>query len=161
MRHNTAHDENAPHHIPSTGLLVRTFLALGVLMLLTIAAAEVDFGHEVFKNNSALGTYVNNGVAMLIAVIKATLVVSFFMGVKYASKLSRLWAFAGFVWLTLMLITFGDYWTRSWEPLQGWAAASPQARPDVNRDRNFAPLTSESRETYGPKKPEAASEGSE
>ena len=52
-------------------------------------------------------------IALIIAVIKAVLVILFFMHVKDASRVT--WVFCGssFIWLAIMLaLTFGDYMTR-------------------------------------------------
>ncbi len=99
------------HHITPIRTYFLTFMALLILMALTIGAYEVHF-----TSNS----YINNGIALTIAIIKATLVVMFFMGVKYTSALTKLYAVAGFVWLALMGILFCDYMTRSWEPTHSW-----------------------------------------
>ena len=68
-----------------------------------------------------LGAY-NNAVAMAIAMLKATLVVWFFMQVKYGSKLTWLWAGIGFIWFLLMFGILMDYGTRQWIPIKGWEA---------------------------------------
>ena len=62
----------------------------------------------------------NNPIAMAIAVVKATLVVLFFMQVKYSSRLTWLWAGLGFVWLIFLFSTIGDYLTRFLIPSGGW-----------------------------------------
>ena len=63
----------------------------------------------------------NIPIALAIAVTKATLVVLFFMGVKYGTKLTMLWASVGFIWFLLMFGTLGDYVSRNWIHLpQGW-----------------------------------------
>ena len=52
-------------------------------------------------------------IALVIAIIKAGLVVLFFMHVKDASKLTWAFASAAFLWLAIMLaLTFNDYMTR-------------------------------------------------
>ena len=57
----------------------------------------------------------NTVVAMTIAVIKALLVVLYFMHVKYSSRLTWLFAAAGFVWLVLMIgLTIADFDSRGW-----------------------------------------------
>lgn len=94
-------------HILPISLYLKNFAALFVLMVLTIAVAQID-----------LGTMANNLIAMGIATTKAVLVIMFFMGVKYTSKLVQIWAIAGFVWMLLMMITYGDYLTR--KPVEGW-----------------------------------------
>jgi cytochrome c oxidase subunit 4 len=79
------------------------FLLLMVCTAITVAVAFVDLGR------------MNTVVAMTIAVFKATLVVLFFMHVKYSPRLT--WAVvAGSVfWLGIMLaLTITDYATRSW-----------------------------------------------
>ena len=57
----------------------------------------------------------NTVVALAIAVFKATLVVLFFMHVKYGSRLTWVVVLAGLFWLGIMLsITMADYLTRGW-----------------------------------------------
>ena len=53
--------------------------------------------------------------ALVIAGIKATLVILFFMHVKYSSRLTKLWVVVGFVWLGILLsVTMTDYLSRAW-----------------------------------------------
>ena len=50
-----------------------------------------------------------------MALLKATLVVLFFMHVKYASRLVQLVVIASIVWLIILFgITLSDYLTRGW-----------------------------------------------
>jgi cytochrome c oxidase subunit IV len=93
---------HATHVVP-----VRTYLAVFLTLLaltgLTVWAAGQDFG--------ALNTV----VALGIAVTKATLVVLFFMHVKYGSSLVKLTVAAALIWLALLLsITLSDYHSRGW-----------------------------------------------
>ena len=90
------------HIVPkSTYYLIFTALMVGTG--LTVAAAFVDMGA------------LNNVVAMTIAVTKATLVVLFFMHVKYSPKLTWLVVISSVFWLLLLLfMTLGDYLTRGW-----------------------------------------------
>jgi cytochrome c oxidase subunit IV len=54
-------------------------------------------------------------VALTIAVIKATLVVLYFMHVRYGSRLTWVFVCAGFFWLAIMVaLTLSDYMTRGW-----------------------------------------------
>jgi cytochrome c oxidase subunit 4 len=79
------------------------FAALMVFTAITVGVAFLDLGP------------MNTVVALAIACTKATLVVLFFMHVKYSTRLT--WAVvAGSVfWLGIMLtLTLGDYLTRSW-----------------------------------------------
>jgi cytochrome c oxidase subunit IV len=67
--------------------------------------------------------YVNLGmfnviVALAIAIIKALLVVLFFMHIKGGSRILHLAASIGVIWLLIMLaLTLSDYFTRGWVPL--------------------------------------------
>ena len=57
----------------------------------------------------------NTVVAITIAVLKALLVVLYFMHVKYSSRLTWVFAAAGFVWLVLMIgLTIADFDSRGW-----------------------------------------------
>jgi cytochrome c oxidase subunit IV len=54
-------------------------------------------------------------VALAIAVIKAVLVVLFFMHVKYSTKLTKLTVCAGlFTFIALISMTLSDYISRAW-----------------------------------------------
>ena len=88
------------------------FAALLFMTWLTVAAARFDFGTA-----SVLGATLplNLLVALAIAVTKATLVVLYFMHVRYNTALVGVIVVAATVWLgILLLLTFGDYWTRGW-----------------------------------------------
>ena len=62
-------------------------------------------------------------IALFIAVIKAVLVILFFMHVKDASRVTWLFCGCSFLWLAIMLVlTFGDYMTRV--KVQGATAAA-------------------------------------
>lgn len=105
---NEAHE--AHHHIVPIPVYAAIFAALLVLTGVTIAVAYVDLGPF------------NIYVALAIATFKASLVVLYFMHVKYSSKLVQLAAVTGFLWLGIMLsFTFADIGTRSWQSVQGWA----------------------------------------
>jgi len=80
----------------------RVALALLVLFILTIAVAFVHLGPF------------NVYIAVTIAVIKATLVVLYFMHVRYHTRLTWIFASAGFLWLIILFaLTLADYATRS------------------------------------------------
>jgi cytochrome c oxidase subunit IV len=54
-------------------------------------------------------------IALAIACTKATLVVLFFMHVKYSTNLTKLTVGAGvFTFLVLIGMTLSDYFTRAW-----------------------------------------------
>ena len=90
-------------HIASTRSYYLVFLALIVGTGLTYAAALVDFG------------FFNNIVMLAIALVKATLVILIFMGVRWSSRLTWVVAASGFVWLLILFgITMTDYLSRGW-----------------------------------------------
>ena len=101
-------------HIPKVGTLVAVWAALLFATGLTSTVAYFDLG------------WMNIVIALLIAVVKASLVVWIFMGVRYTTTLTKLFVVAGLVWLSIMvLITYSDYSTRSWnyQP-QPWSHAA-------------------------------------
>lgn len=98
---------HAPRH-PSVLGLVANFIALMVLLAATIAIAEVDLGRGNFVAST------------LIAATKMTLIMLFFMNLRYSKPLSRLVACAGFFWLAIMFaLSFSDYLTRDLLPTSG------------------------------------------
>lgn len=76
------------HHIVGTGTYFLTLVALTVLMLLTVGAYYID----IPALGPISGTVMNQTVALAIAVTKAALVVFIFMGVRWGTKLTKLWA---------------------------------------------------------------------
>jgi cytochrome c oxidase subunit 4 len=55
-----------------------------------------------------------------IAIFKASLVILFFMHVKYGTKLTKMIVLAGLYWLILLLfIAMCDLWTRTWMGVPG------------------------------------------
>ena len=92
-------------HIVSPKLYVGIFFSLMVFTLLTVFAATRDFGRW------------NIVIALVIATIKASLVILFFMHGKYSARRTKLVIVAGFFWLAIMLgLTLADYSTRNAEP---------------------------------------------
>ena len=108
------------HHITPTNTLFKNLVALMVLMVLTVGAARVL---------PSLPTVWANVLMLAIAVTKVFLVVSIFMGVKYTTKLAKLFAIGGFVWFFLLFGILIDYWTRPWEPVKGWTPAASTSLP--------------------------------
>jgi cytochrome c oxidase subunit 4 len=93
-----AHDPDTPH-VVSVGTYVAVFLALLGLTGLTVWASGHDFGN------------MNTLVALAIAITKATLVVLFFMHVKYSSRLTQIVVGAAFLWLAILIVgTLHDYY---------------------------------------------------
>ena len=97
--HVHGHGHGHPHIVPIPVYLA-VFAALMVGTYLTVWAAGKDFG--------ALNTV----VAMGIAVTKATLVVLFFMHVKYSPRLTQLVVAAAIAFLALLVLgTVNDYYS--------------------------------------------------
>ena len=91
------------HHIVGPGVYVAILFALLIGTALTVWASFIDLGPW------------NPVIALAIATSKATLVVLFFMGVKYSTKLTKLTVFAGiFTFLILISMTLSDYISRAW-----------------------------------------------
>ena len=90
-------------HISPKSTYYAIFAALIVLTGVTIAVAFVHLGAANFP------------VAIAIPITKATLVVLFFMHVRWSSKLTWVVAGSGFVWLLIMFgLTMADYLSRGW-----------------------------------------------
>src|SRR5438309_11598890 len=107
MAQHTEHAEHT-HHIVPTMVYLRVFATLVLFLFLTVGAAYVNLTTVTHIPGA------NIIVMLFIAVFKATLVVLFFMGVKYATRLTWLWAAFGFLWFLIMLVTLMDYVTRNW-----------------------------------------------
>ena len=96
--------EQEEHTSRPQGFYLAIGIGLLVLTATTVGAAFVNLGPF------------NPIIALLIATIKATLVVLFFMHVKGASeKLTAAVVVSGFFFLAILLtLSLADYLTRSW-----------------------------------------------
>jgi len=101
------HSDHSTHIVPvSTYIFV--FLALIVGTVVTWQVALIDLGRF------------NVIVALTIAVSKATLVILFFMHVKYSPRLTKLVVLSGVFWLIILLtVTEADLLTRTWMGVPG------------------------------------------
>jgi cytochrome c oxidase subunit IV len=94
---------SSQNHVVSIKVYIAVFLALLAGTALTVFAAFQDFGP------------MNTIIALTIAVIKGTLVVLFFMHVRYSSRLTWVVVGAAFLWLgVLFVLTLSDYYARNW-----------------------------------------------
>src|SRR5216683_2360618 len=94
-------------HIVSVRVYVAIFLALMLGTTLTVVAAFHDFPWRF-----------NTVIALTIASVKATLVVLYFMHVRYSSRLVWVIVASALFWLAILFaLTFSDYWTRGWFPV--------------------------------------------
>lgn len=95
-------------HIAPLRLNYFVFGALMLLLVLTVGIAYVDLGWWNFP------------VSMLIAAVKAVMIVLVFMHVRYSHRLTWVFSSAGLLWLAIMLIlTIVDYRSRGWLPIEG------------------------------------------
>jgi cytochrome c oxidase subunit 4 len=92
-------------HISPRGTYITIFATLMVMTAVTVGVAFVDLG------------VLNFPLALTIAVFKATLVVLFFMHVKYSSQLTKLIVASAFFFLLVLFgLTLTDYLSRGWHP---------------------------------------------
>ncbi len=97
--------EPAHDHVVPVRIYLAVFASLMILTALTVGAAFLDLGPF------------NTVVALVIATVKMTLVVLFFMHVRYSNRLTWAAIGAGFFFLALLLLmTLSDYVTRG----PGW-----------------------------------------
>ena len=95
----------AEHSHPTRTVYFIIFVALAIGTCLTWAIAFVDLGQW------------NPIIALTIACTKATLVILYFMHVRYSSKLTILTVCAGFFWLLILItLSLTDYLTRTVTP---------------------------------------------
>ena len=91
-------------HVLPIRTYVFTFIALMALMVLTAFLSRVPMGRDI-----------NTIIALIIAAIKATLVLLFFMHLKYENYvLSTVVFVAGLFWLLIFFgLTLVDYFSRA------------------------------------------------
>jgi cytochrome c oxidase subunit 4 len=90
-------------HVAPKSLYYTIFAALMIGTGLTILVAFFDLG------------FLNNVVMLAIACTKATLVVLYFMHVRWSSRLTWVVAGSGFFFLLILFtITMSDYMSRGW-----------------------------------------------
>lgn len=97
------------HYVPPK-VYYLVFVTLIMLTLVTVEVAFYDLGILSFY------------VAFLIATTKATLVVMYFMHLKFSTPVVRVFGITALVGMALMLLfTFSDILTRNWlAPPGGW-----------------------------------------
>jgi cytochrome c oxidase subunit IV len=86
-------------------LYVAVWVALLVLLAVTVGVAYFNLG------------WFNPVVAVGIAVVKAAIIVLYFMHVRYSPRLILVFILGSFLWLGVMFTySFGDYLTRAYLP---------------------------------------------
>jgi cytochrome c oxidase subunit 4 len=94
-----------PHRISSSSTYILVWAALMALLIATVVAATFDFG------------WLSTAIAIGIAICKALLIILFFMHVRLSSRITWLFAGAGFLWLGILIaLAMSDYLSRGWLP---------------------------------------------
>ena len=102
-----SHQGENGHHEPHIVPMRVYFSVISCLFIFTAITVAVGF--------LELGP-LNTPVALAIAIFKATLVVLFFMHVRYNTPLMWVFAGSGFFWLLILFaLTMQDYVSRGWD----------------------------------------------
>jgi cytochrome c oxidase subunit IV len=105
-------------HVASVKLYLTIFGSLMALTGITIGVAFINLGPLNFP------------VALAIAILKATLVILFFMHVKESSRLTKLIIGTGFFFLlVLFTLTLTDYLSRGWSTMPQTTAVESAPGP--------------------------------
>jgi cytochrome c oxidase subunit 4 len=103
-------------HIVSPKIYILIFMSLMAGTIITVVAAFQNYGKF------------NIVIALVIATIKATLVVLYFMHARYSPKRTQLVIVCSVFWLAIMLaLTLTDYNTRSHDTQPGVSYLAPPA----------------------------------
>lgn len=120
MSVDAAHHDDDHHgisHVASTKVLLGTGGTLLLLTLVTVAATKVDFGANI-----------NLALAMFIAVTKATLVILFFMHLKY-DRLFHTVVFVSAVLAASLFVGFTLMDSNQYQQTNIWNPDAPPAAP--------------------------------
>ena len=92
MAHTEHPTSEHSHHVIPKSVLLKVFLSLVALTVITVLVAQVDLG------------VLNVPVALAIAGVKASLVVIFFMALKYDKKVNTLVFSVGAIFVGIFLV---------------------------------------------------------
>ncbi len=96
------------HHVVPKSTYYAVFAALLVLTFVTVVVAFQDLG------------WLNTPLALGIACTKGTLVILYFMHLRYSEKLVGVIMAISVLWLAILIgITLTDYMSRGWLPVPG------------------------------------------
>ena len=116
--HDEHHDDHhGLSHVASLKVLLGTGGTLLMLTLVTVGATKVDFGANI-----------NLAVAMAIAVVKATLVILFFMHLKY-DRLFHTVVFIGAILAASLFVGFTLMDSNQYQQTNIWNPDAPPAAP--------------------------------
>ncbi len=110
-------DHHGISHVASMKVLLGTGSTLLLLTLVTVGATRLDFGANI-----------NLAIAMLIAVVKATLVILFFMHLKY-DRLFHTVIFVSAICAASLFIGFTLMDSSQYQQTNIWNPAAPPAAP--------------------------------
>ena len=120
MANATEHHDDHDHgisHVGSVKMLVGTWVALTILTIVTVLATKIN-----------LGSSGNLGLAMAIAVVKATLVCTFFMHLRY-DKLFHSVLLVGGILAAALFVGFTLMDSNQYQQTIMWDAQHPPAAP--------------------------------
>jgi cytochrome c oxidase subunit IV len=117
--HHDPHDdhENEISHVASVKVLLGTGTTLLFLTLITVLATRIDFGANI-----------NLAVAMVIAVTKATLVVLFFMHLRY-DRLFHTVVFVSAICAASLFVGFTLMDSSQYQHTNIWHPSEPPTAP--------------------------------
>jgi len=116
--HDDHHDDHhGISHVASLKVLLGTGGTLLMLTLVTVGATKVDFGANI-----------NLAIAMAIAVLKATLVILFFMHLKY-DRLFHTVIFVGAILAASLFVGFTLMDSNQYQQTNIWNPDAPPAAP--------------------------------
>ena len=106
-------------HIVPKRTYFAIFISLLALTALTTGMAYVNLGQW------------NTIVALVIACCKATLVVLFFMHLRWSPRMMRVVLLSAILWLAILIsLTTTDFFSRDWIPIpEGWGESSQLRLP--------------------------------
>lgn len=116
-QHHDDHHDHGLAHTASLKVLLGTGGSLLFLTIITVLATKVDFGSSI-----------NLAIAMAIAVIKATLVVLFFMHLKY-DKIFHSVIFVGAVLTAALFVAFAMMDGGQYQHTVIWDTLNPPSAP--------------------------------
>jgi cytochrome c oxidase subunit 4 len=116
-RHTDEDHDHGLSHVATIKVLFTTGGTLLLLTLVTVLATKVDFGANI-----------NLAIAMAIAVLKATLVILFFMHLRY-DRLFHSVVFVGAILAASLFVGFTLMDSNQYQQTNIWNPDSPPAAP--------------------------------
>jgi len=119
--HVDGHGDHGLGHVAPIKVLLGTWIALMILTVITVGATQID-----------LGANLNLALAMAIAVVKATLVVLYFMHLRYDRLFHSVLLIGGLL-AAALFVGFALFDSGQYQHTIIWDPANPPAPP-------YAPL---------------------